>query len=66
MGLDSIAIAVISGFFILLWLEMQGSFYDSKFLLFGHINPHKKPLFGNRKWAIPEKVRTGGFEEILF
>ena len=66
MDLDSIAIAVISGFFILLWLEMQGIFYDSKFLLFGHINPYKKPLFGNRKWAIPEKVRTGGFEEILF
>ena len=45
---------------------MQGRFYDSKVLLFGHINPHKKPLFDNSKWAIPEKVQTGGFEEILF
>ena len=66
MDLDSIAIAVISGLFIFLWYEMQGRFYDSKVLLFGHINPHKKPLFDNSKWAIPEKVQTGGFEEILF
>ena len=44
---------------ILLWHEIQGCLYGSKVLLFGHINLHKKPHFGNRKynWGTLPRVR---------
>ena len=35
---------------ILLWDEVQGCLYGSKVILFGYINLHKKPVFGNKKY----------------
>ena len=41
---------LFQGFPILLCHEVQGCLYGSTVLLFGHINLHKNPLFGNRKY----------------